>query len=225
MKKLIVIIMAVVMAGGTMQAQDLITMRNGDEIDAKVLEVGLDKIRYKKSDNLSGPVYVVNKDLVFMIKYENGDKDVFEQSAEKLPQQPAPPVDMKVNRAYSVKHPTLAWALSFFVVGAGQFYNGDIVKGIGFIAGCGIGYAIVRSAAEEQHREKLLAGAVIYFGSWIFSMIDAPQKATRLNRQNSYLGWNIGKDSYLSLYPDVKPIYAGNSLAAPSYGMGLKLKF
>lgn len=225
MKKLIVIIMAVVMAGGTMQAQDLITMRNGDEIDAKVLEVGLDKIRYKKSDNLSGPVYVVNKDLVFMIKYENGDKDVFEQSAEKLPQQPAPPVDMKVNRAYSVKHPTLAWALSFFVVGAGQFYNGDILKGIGFIAGSGIGLAIAKSGKDEEHLEKQLAGVALSVGSWLFSMIEAPQRARRLNRQNSYLVWNIGKDSYLSLYPDFKPVYAGNNLVAPTYGMGLKLKF
>ena len=223
MKNLIIIIVAVVMAGGSMQAQDTISMRNGEKINAKVMEIGLEQIRYKKFNDLSGPVYVVDKNQVFTINYENGSQDVFEQSAAKLPS--SSPEGRQVNRAYSVKNPTLAWALSFWIVGAGQFYNGDILKGIGFIAGSGIGLAIAKSGKDEEHLEKQLAGVALSVGSWLFSMIEAPQRARRLNRQNSYLVWNIGKDSYLSLYPDFKPVYAGNNLVAPTYGMGLKLKF
>jgi hypothetical protein len=58
-------------------AQDEITFRSGDILKAKILEIGAEEIVYKKSDNLSGPSYNVKKDLVFMIKYENGTKDVF----------------------------------------------------------------------------------------------------------------------------------------------------
>ena len=57
--------------------QDEITFRTGDILKAKILEVGTEEIIYKKFENLTGPSYTVKKNQVFMIKYENGDKDVF----------------------------------------------------------------------------------------------------------------------------------------------------
>ncbi len=60
---------------------DLIVMRNGDEIFAKVTEVSTNEIKYIRCDNLSGPTYVVSKSDVLFIKYVNGQKEVF---AEKL---------------------------------------------------------------------------------------------------------------------------------------------
>lgn len=63
----------------TMQAfsQDLIILLSGDEIQAMVSEIGLDQVKYRKFDNPNGPVYTLEKSRVFMIKYENGTKDVF----------------------------------------------------------------------------------------------------------------------------------------------------
>ena len=61
-------------------AQDEIVLKNGDIIKAKVSEVGTDQIKYKKWENLEGPTYSSKKDEVFMIKYENGSKDVFSAS-------------------------------------------------------------------------------------------------------------------------------------------------
>ena len=58
-------------------SQDEITFRNGETQKAKILEVGSADIIYKKADNLTGPSYTISKDKVFMIKYENGTKDVF----------------------------------------------------------------------------------------------------------------------------------------------------
>jgi hypothetical protein len=55
-------------------------MRNGDVITAKVEQVGIAEIKYHKTDNLSGPMYAVAKSDVFMIKYQNGYKDVFSNS-------------------------------------------------------------------------------------------------------------------------------------------------
>lgn len=58
-------------------AQDTIVMSNGDEIQAKVTGVTSDKITYQRYDNLSGPAYTTEKSEIFMVKYENGTKDVF----------------------------------------------------------------------------------------------------------------------------------------------------
>jgi len=59
-------------------AQDIITLKNGEEIKAVVTEIELNVIKYKKFDNQTGPAYTVSKADVFMIKYENGTKDVFD---------------------------------------------------------------------------------------------------------------------------------------------------
>jgi hypothetical protein len=76
MKKLFVFLFFII---GFISAfsQDEITFRNGETLKVKVLEIGSSDIVYKKADNLTGPSYSTSKDKVFMIKYENGTKDVF----------------------------------------------------------------------------------------------------------------------------------------------------
>jgi hypothetical protein len=59
-------------------SQDIITLRSGDEIKAIVNEIDNSFIRYKKFENPTGPVYTLEKRDAFMIKYENGTKEVFE---------------------------------------------------------------------------------------------------------------------------------------------------
>ena len=61
----------------TAKSQDLIIQKDGEEIKSKVLEVNLEIIKYKKFDNLNGPTFEMSKSDVFLIKYENGTKDVF----------------------------------------------------------------------------------------------------------------------------------------------------
>ncbi|PVY42195.1 hypothetical protein [Pontibacter virosus] len=56
------------------QAQDVLIKRNGDELEVKVLEINLEEVKYKRFDNLEGPVISIAKSDVFMIKYENGTK-------------------------------------------------------------------------------------------------------------------------------------------------------
>jgi hypothetical protein len=78
MKKLIVIPVFLLGILNLVSAQDIIIFKNGEEIKAKVTEVESIEIKYLKFDNQIGPVYTVNKADVFMIKYENGTKDVFD---------------------------------------------------------------------------------------------------------------------------------------------------
>lgn len=58
-------------------SQDLITKKNGEVIQTKVLEVGQTEIKYKKFGNQNGPTYTIGKSDVLMIRYENGTKDLF----------------------------------------------------------------------------------------------------------------------------------------------------
>ncbi|GAB3640664.1 hypothetical protein GCM10027423_13000 [Spirosoma arcticum] len=56
---------------------DQLVMRNGDLIDAKILEVGVDEIRYKRCNHDDGPDYVVSKSDALSIRFANGDIERF----------------------------------------------------------------------------------------------------------------------------------------------------
>jgi hypothetical protein len=76
----------VLFAGNKAIGQDTIVIRNGDEIRAKVEEVQVTEIKYRKYENLTGPLYSIKKSEIFMVKYENGSKDVFDnQQTETTP--------------------------------------------------------------------------------------------------------------------------------------------
>ena len=53
----------------------------GEEIEAKVIEVTEEVIKYYKYNKTEGPLYSINVDNVFMIKYSDGSKDVFSNSS------------------------------------------------------------------------------------------------------------------------------------------------
>lgn len=55
---------------------DIITLKDGTEISAKVLTINSTEISYKKCSG-SGPTYIVEKSKVFMIKYIDGSKEMF----------------------------------------------------------------------------------------------------------------------------------------------------
>jgi hypothetical protein len=57
-------------------SQDIITKKNGDEIKAKVTEITGTEVKYKKFEYQTGPTYTVDKSEIFMVKYENGSKDI-----------------------------------------------------------------------------------------------------------------------------------------------------
>jgi len=75
-------------------AQDVIILKNGDEIQSVVSEIGLDAIKYKRFDNPEGPVYTLEKSKIFMIKYANGTKDVFGSQEAPVVQVPEPKINL-----------------------------------------------------------------------------------------------------------------------------------
>ena len=58
-------------------AQDNIILKNGEDINTKIIEINESNVKYKKYNNLDGPLYTTSKDEIFYIKYSNGEKEMF----------------------------------------------------------------------------------------------------------------------------------------------------
>jgi len=235
------IVMLALYAGNALYAQDVITLKSGEELNAKVEEVNSTEVKYRKFWNLQGPIYTIEKSKIFMIKYEDGSKDLFNDETPVQPlmnrqnnkyeyQQQYRSQDLNFN--YSPKNPTLAWLFSFLVPGVGQFYNGDIGKGIGFLATDLVGYSLMLGgASSDNDGEKdglVLTGAALVLGSWIWAQIDAPKSAKKKNQANGYLTWDLGKNgANISLQPFKlvqTPVNQRKSLVS-ACGMGLAINF
>ncbi len=63
---------------------DVITLKNAEEIRAKVFEITDELIKYKRCDNFDGPIYTVGKEKVSHITYANGYKEIIEPPARKF---------------------------------------------------------------------------------------------------------------------------------------------
>ena len=57
-------------------AQDLIILKDGNTIEAQVIEISPTEIRYKRSDHLDGPTIVIMAVDVLSIRYENGRTEI-----------------------------------------------------------------------------------------------------------------------------------------------------
>ncbi len=88
--KYFLLVFAIVFSGYVF-SQDLIILRNGDEIEAKVLEIDDADIKYKRASNPTGPTYKLLKSKIFFIRYESGDKDFFGEPDPVQSKPPPPP--------------------------------------------------------------------------------------------------------------------------------------
>ena len=84
MKKIItksMLIFTLYLGSNVAYSQDVITKKTSEDIQAKVIEVTTTEVKYKKFDNQNGVTYTILKTDVLMIRYENGSKDVFNETA------------------------------------------------------------------------------------------------------------------------------------------------
>ncbi|MBR5925580.1 MAG: hypothetical protein IKZ60_08955 [Bacteroidales bacterium] len=186
-------------------AQDLITLRDGTEIIAKVLEVNLQDVRYKKFSNLDGPIYTEAKRNILMIEYSNGEKDVFTQIQQQpLLQIPdsgrAIPEGITAGMAYrDYQHlysarqynrlepeyysPTAAAVCSYFIPGLGQIICGETVRGL-CIGAAAIGCMACSAGSGEFSNETGVIFGIAAIGLWAWGIYDA-QKVAKI--KNMYL--------------------------------------
>ena len=76
MKNILLFILFICLSN-IIKAQDTLSMRSGENILVKVIEVGTSEVKYKKIGNLNGPVFSMLKSDLLLIKYENGTKEDF----------------------------------------------------------------------------------------------------------------------------------------------------
>ncbi len=102
---------------------DVIIKTNGDIITARVIEVGLKTIRYKRTDIPDGPVYEIHRNEIYAISYRNQLKEYFTpvDSVSFVKTTPAP---VQVDTTYNSELPQ-PWHA--------QIAQGEIKLGVGFI--------------------------------------------------------------------------------------------
>jgi len=129
MKKIVLVLLSVLITSFAF-AQDIIITKEGNKIEAKVLEINEYDIKYKKLENLDGPVYTMKKSDIASIIYENGQVDVFNIDLSTAPVWQATPN----NTIYYTKA-DYEKAKRLRDAGVGCFAGGMIAGSLGFIIG------------------------------------------------------------------------------------------
>lgn len=102
-------------------SQDYIMKKNGEEIKAIISEVGQSEVKYKKHDLPNGPVFTILKSDIFMIRYENGSKDVFNEmtgnkQAQKSTADLVSQAKSDARRSYKGKKSGAGWTIATTLV-------------------------------------------------------------------------------------------------------------
>jgi hypothetical protein len=66
-------------------AQDIIVKKDGSTITSKVEEINNTDIKYKKWNNLDGPLYSISRSEVVVINYQNGEIEVIQSNTAETP--------------------------------------------------------------------------------------------------------------------------------------------
>src|SRR4051794_19317374 len=78
--KRIFLLIALVAGFSFSYSQDKIYRNNGKVVEAKILEIGTDEIKYKEFNNQDGPVYILETDKIKKIVFANGTSQKFQDS-------------------------------------------------------------------------------------------------------------------------------------------------
>lgn len=86
MKKIVFLFICVTLSS---YSQDqIILIDNNEAIESKVIEITETTIKYKKWENLEGPLYNIKISLVSQINYENGNVDQFDKKLNQVNSEP-----------------------------------------------------------------------------------------------------------------------------------------
>ena len=122
MKKTLLLLLAAFCGVLTAAAQDLIVKTDASRIEAKVVEITTDAVRYKKFSYPAGPTYVLPVKQIAYIRYANGETEYYAESvpaAELTPAEPAEGTETRGGEEYVVKRYEI-----------GELYDRNGVRGI-----------------------------------------------------------------------------------------------
>ena len=164
MRRYVMIIIALMMTLSSLYAQgylqDIVYMKDGTIIRGTILErIPFETLKIRTADG---------NELILNIN------DVTKTQKELPP-------DLQTELP-SEKSPELAFFLSI-IPSLGQYYNGQYVKGMIMTSIHICGVVMVRSNEDAENNDLESLGEVIVAGNWLWSLIDAPISATKINRE------------------------------------------
>ena len=137
MKKLLFVLFAVWSGAMTAAAQDLIVKTYASQVEARVLEISPDAVRYKRFSNPDGPTYVLPVAEIRYIRYANGEVEYYAKEVPAVPLTPARSAGEAQERAAGeteaapqaeAPRPAPEYVLRRYEVG--DLYDRDGVKGV-----------------------------------------------------------------------------------------------
>lgn len=181
-RRLILMAFFVVFSAAAGFAQDVIVMKDGSTVLAKVLKITKTEVTYKKYNNLQGPEYTMSISDIVSINYENGTKEDFNPVVSQTEVQSSTDIfttdvktsDLELLKAYNQsiysdypakikKRKLIGWIGGGVLVAAGAviIYLGlsdyeDTIAYLGYaMVGVGVGWCVGWNIAANKLNKEL----------------------------------------------------------------------
>jgi TM2 domain-containing membrane protein YozV len=171
------------LACGSVRA-DTVHLENGSIIQGSVSVLEVIPGETLKIQTADGSVYIYGMAEVTKVTKATAEKPAVFPLAPALTASAAAP---RAAPTLSRKNPWVALGLSWLVPGGGQFYNGQSGKGsrcLGvFLGGLVLYWPAIDGQYARSEENRVTVGAFVVLGSTLFSLVDAPFSAIRINRK------------------------------------------
>lgn len=212
MKQLLFLLICMVSLSVSAQnSLDIIVLKSGEEVECKVLEVGISEVKYKLQTEQESPIYIISKSEIFMIKYTDGRKDIFNQEKSEL---------QRDNRGY-----TGITTMGVLIRGDSNPFSFEIINGTSinehFMLGFGAGF--------EMWRDLITYGNLIMIPVFIapqFAFLDgtvSPLLTTNIGFQMSTQDFEELSTLFINPEVGIRVYFASN--AAFTFKIGYKRLF
>lgn len=203
--KLILLLALFVVTALGVSGQDIITTNDDTSFAAKVIEITPDAVKYKKFNNLEGPLYTIPVKDIKVITYENGTKEVFNKTATPkaettVPQSqvtpaatPSPAISNYQNKVTNQNQSDARLlAMTYSTINPDKLEKrAKILKYVGAIGGgifVGVGIYFLSNAGDVGEGENNIYGAsfcgvgALWFGGFYLLAHNLNKKAREIRR-------------------------------------------
>jgi len=236
MRNILLLLLTWTILYGSLFAQDLIFIKPyGSKIEARVIEITADQIKYRNFDQLDGPIRSIKKSEVTKIVYENGSEEEFKE-AEKTK------VDYQQYLGTSqqpTENQSTEYRGKYFLLGAGygNSYGGIGVKfagrfgsqlGFGFHAGLGYFPFITTDSQGELDNTGegailFSAGAQLFFYKWLYVDLQFGSFGQEWSYTSTY--YYSGSYSYYDYTSNLETLYGPSLLVGGDFIFGKRFGF
>ncbi len=254
MKKLLLLAAALVMSAVAMNAQDLLTKNNGEDIKVIVKEIDAHNVKYVLFSEPNGVLYTMPKSEILMIRYASGRNEVFEIFGNQRSTAPAQQrsyttgyspyqsnnqirYGMKYNElkniydyrmynsgGYEKYSPVWCGVGSFFIPGLGQLICGEAGRGFGQWALSILCNVVTVSMLANDVSGIAVISSLANLGVGIFSIVDATRVAKVKNMYETDLR-SLQSSVSVDMYPSFNTFTTQSNGVGVAPGMTLAITF